>query len=585
MIKRVYSLETEYALAYDEPAAKPLATRAKAELYARLEAELLSRGGYATCDPTRHQARQPARHHGAVDIQICEGYFLTNGARLYFDTGHLEWAAPEASDPYRALVYDRAGERELADAAAVVKKACLGNSHPLIVKNNLDYQSGVTYGCHENYSVRRLSTRGKNVIRQIVDRLVPFLVTRQILCGAGRLGAERPPYVAFQLSQRADFITDLASVETRERRPIVNTRDEPLADGQKYARLHLILGDSNMAEYSAVLKLGMTGILLDMVEADAELPNLFLLNPQEALHQVSRDLNFTCRLPLKDGSAESALGIQRAYLQSAWNFVYKQSAYDPLARLILQIWDGLLMAIEQGVAELAHSLDWAIKRRILGQSLQQAGATWQELEVWEPVLARTWNCALSQTRPALGWGRWLREKLPKRDWEAVETHVHQHKLDLEAYAYFRRIAADLRALDIRYHDINPERGLFYQPGQAANLIGHEIGDAQEVELARREAPKDTRAAVRAHIIHQAHTRGQNICMDWDRVHLGGIEPDILLPDPLSSDLAGLPPALSGNRSRPSAPQVQKEVFSDNKEWDGIDIDILGQDCLPDDETE
>jgi hypothetical protein len=586
VIKRVYSLETEYALAYDGTGSSPSGTApSKADLYEKLEAKLLAQGAYAICDPTRRQARRD----DDTLVRVREGYFLPQGARLYYDTGHLEWAAPEASDPYQALVYDRAGEVELAAAAAAVEKQ-LGGGRPLIIKNNLDYQSDVTYGCHENYSVRRRSKTGHDVLmQQLVERLTPFLVTRQILCGAGRLGASCPPYVAFQLSQRADFITDLSSKETRQNRPIVNTRNEPLADSEKFTRLHLILGDSNLAEYPSFLKLGATGILLDMIEADAALPNLTLANPLEALHKVSRDLGFKYRIPLRAGSFETALGIQRAYLQAAWNFV---TGPDPLARHVLQVWDGLLLAIERQVAELGLSLDWAIKRRIFGRELQRNGITWEELEKWEPVLARTYQLSLPPARPVSGWANWLRGQL-KAEWEAVEAHCRQNKLDLEKYAELRRCASDLRTLDIRYHDIDPRHGLSYQPGESAQMIGQISGsDEAEIETARHRAPQDTRAAIRECVIHLTREHADKVCMDWDYVHLPNPTPDILLPDPLSSDvsvLAAWPAFKHRTASRPEpargpephdakrgeVPSADKEPHPPNNGLEDFDIDVLG----------
>lgn len=526
MVKRVYSLETEYALAHDTLAASPVA-RATEELYELLEAELLAKQPHAACDPTGRQSQAT----GTSLVEICEGFFLANGARLYFDAGHLEWAAPEAGDPYQAVVYDRAGELELAAAASAVERQ-LGDGRPLIVKNNLDYQSGVTYGCHENYSVRRRSDAGRDVMRQVIRRLVPFLITRQILCGAGRLGADRAPHVAFQLSQRADFLTSVSSVETRENRPIVNLRDEPLADGQGHARLHLILGDSNMAEYPAFLKLGMTGILLDMIEADAALPNLVLHRPQDALYKVSRDLEFSCRLPLRGGGSETALGVQRAYWQAARDFVAHRREEDPLAQRVVQMWGGLLTAIERSAPELEFYLDWAIKRSLLGEVLEQESLTWEELEAWEPVLARTWEVPLPQSRPPGDWGAWWRKHLPEK-WMAIEMWSQEHGLDWTSYPRFRQIAAKLRALDIRYHDIDPKRGLFHRWGQAARVTS----DDAEFEIARREAPKNTRAAVRTRAIYLADEHGEEIRMDWDRIHLTSLKGDISLPDPFSNDVS------------------------------------------------
>ncbi len=529
MFKRVYSLETEYALAYDGPLAKPTATlRSKEELYELLESEILKCRLHAICDSDRLQTRRQ------VDplAQIRDGYFLANGARLYFDTGHLEWAAPETSDPRQALVRDRAGELELV-AAAVTVKDHLTEIRPLIVKNNIDYQSGVTYGCHENYSVRRSSDAGRDVIQQLKHCLVPFLVTRQILCGAGRLGADHPPYVAFQLSQRADFTTAIFSDSTRENRPIISIRDDPFANVRDYARLHLMLGDSNMAEYPAFLKLGMTGILLDMMESDVELPDLALADPPDALHMISRDLNFDCRLPLKNGGYETALDIQRAYLAAAWNFATNHNNGDPLTQQVLRWWDGLLTAIEHHNPEVGFCLDWAIKHRIIGRILEQAGITWEELEAWEPVLAQTWKLRLPKSQPFENWSGWLQRYLTKPIWLEIEAHCRKNSLDLGNYPRFRSISAKLRDLDIRYHDIDPQYSLFHKLGGAVRIIN----DVNEFDAARRDPPSDTRAAIRGYATRLAHDQSQKLCMDWDSIRLVNSAHSISLPDPLSCDLS------------------------------------------------
>jgi hypothetical protein len=582
MAKRIYSLETEYALVHEKRGADTSATRSTKELYTLLEASLLAQMSHAVCDPTRSQAR------GGTDalIEICEGYFLANGARLYFDYSHLEWAAPETSDPYQAVVYDQVSALELVAAAAEVERQ-LQNGRPMIVKNNLDYLTGATYGCHENYSVRLRSNAGRPVMPQIVNCLAPFLVTRQIICGAGRLGASLPPHAVFQLSQRADFITDLSSVETRENRPIVNLRDEPLADSEAYARLHLILGDSNMCETSAFLKLGMTGILLDMIEADAPLPALALLVPEEALHQVSRDLTFQSRLRLAHGGVETATGVQLAYWRAARDFVAVRQDVEPWMARVIKMWGDVLAIIEQHRqnAESYLALDWATKRSMMGETLRQRGTSWDEMALWEPVLARTWKLAMPASQPPGGWDAWLSRKLARSDWTAIDMWRQEHRLAWDNYPRMRAIAARLRAMDIRYHDIDPRRSFFFGWG----AIGRVIESKEELENARRQAPQGTRAAVRAQAIRLASELGESIKADWDRLHLVNANRDIKLPDPFSNDVSVLNRAFAiaprpadfpkvSAPSKPVIPGLRERASRD----DEIEIVILGVEDSPDD---
>jgi hypothetical protein len=581
MAQRIYSLETEYALVHEKLGVDTSATRSTKELYALLEASLLAQMPYAVCDPTRSQARDGTD----ALIEVCEGYFLVNGARLYYDHSHLEWAAPETSDPYQAVLYDQVAVRELVAAAAEVERQLL-SGRPMIVKNNLDYQTGATYGCHENYSIRLRSNAGRAVMPQILDCLAPYLVTRQIICGAGRLGASLPPHAVFQLAQRADFITDFSSVETRENRPIVNLRNEPLADGNAYARLHLILGDSNMCETSAFLKLGMTGILLDMIEADAPLPALALLAPEEALHQVSRDLTFQSRLRLAHGGAETAVGVQLAYWRAARDFVATQEDVESWVTLVIRMWGEVLAIIEQHRqnAESHLALDWAVKRGMMSEALRYAGTSWDEVALWEPVLARTWNLAVSSSPPPGGWGAWLSKKLARSDWDAIDKWRQEHRLAWDNYPRMRAIAAKLRAMDIRYHDIDPRWSLFHGWG----AIGRMIKSDKELENARRQAPQDTRAAVRAQAIKLANERGESLRADWDRLRFVKANRDIRLPDPFSNDVSVLhwpfliapQPADAPKVSRAPKPDVPSRLGRDSCD-DEIEIVILGVTDSPD----
>lgn len=534
MKRRVYSLETEYAISHKTSSPDSSQSLTGDSLYKLLETELLHLP-HATCDPARNNNRSLRCDDSLVDV--CEGYFLANGARLYFDTGHLEWAAPESDNPYRALVYDLASTAQLATAVQVVERN-LSDGRPLLLKNNIDYYSNVTYGCHENYSADRSSAQGYNVMQQVVDRLVPFLVTRQVICGTGRVGSSVPPFTGFQLSQRADFTTELQSVKTREDRPIVNMRDEPLADERRYVRLHLIIGDSNMADYPNFLKLGMTGLLLDMIEADAPLPNICLADSLEAIQTVARDLEFDTPLQLDDGGTATALQIQRAYWQAVRTFI--QGQHDPMAQRIIALWDTMLTFLERQSSELEYCLDWAIKRRILGDMLEREGIDWDEMNAWEAILARTWDLPLPTLVPRSGWSGWLQNQLDFLEWVEIKRHYRGYQLDMERYGEVRRLAARLRVADTYYHDIDPNHGLYYRLGNAVGLVD----DSQDINHAQQHAPSTTRAAVRERAIHLASETNQQIQMDWHSIQVSWTS--LTLPDPLSNDTTDLDELLSSD---------------------------------------
>jgi hypothetical protein len=286
-----------------------------------------------------------------------------------------------------------------------------------------------------------------------------------------------------------------------------------------------------MAEYSAFLKLGMTGLLLDMLEADAPLPDLTLAAPEEAFREVSRDLTFTRRLPLQSGDAESAVDIQRAYWQAARDFVAQRRDSDTMTWGLVQLWDGLLTAIERRAPELEFCLDWAIKRRLFDEALGLTGVTWDELDAWEPIRALTSKVHLP-AEPPKEWETWMRRRMGAAEWDAIESQRRKYGLDWRRYARVRRAAANLRVMDIRYHDVDPRHSLFHRWSQATPIIQ----DEAEIEAARQIAPENTRAGARAAAIRLAREYDQSVKMDWHRVHLISSGQRIALDNPLSNDL-------------------------------------------------
>ncbi|HWH33467.1 MAG TPA: depupylase/deamidase Dop, partial [Egibacteraceae bacterium] len=319
-----------------------------------------------------HMAEQPPED----DLGLANS-ILPNGARFYVDHAHPEYSSPECSNPRDAVIWDKAGERILEIAAA--KAADLLPSRDagregriLITKNNTDGK-GAAYGMHENYLVDRRVPFG-----EIVRQITPFFVTRQVLVGAGRIGNEFDlDDVPFQISQRADFFEVEVGLETTLKRPIVNTRDEPHADPDRFRRLHVIIGDANMSEVCTYLKLGSTALLLSMIE-DGALPDPpSLAAPVKALHAVSHDL--TCRraLQLKDGRALSPLEIQWHYLEQAKK--YCRTADAPVwGEQVTETWERILSALEDDPMSLDGVVDWVTKYRILQRYVERDGLDWSD---------------------------------------------------------------------------------------------------------------------------------------------------------------------------------------------------------------
>ncbi|MCP3424561.1 depupylase/deamidase Dop [Rothia sp. AR01] len=283
---------------------------------------------------------------------------LPNGARLYVDHAHPEYSAPEATNPWDAAAWDLAGDRIAAAAAAAIPRryASTWPEPVLLYKNNTDNKS-VSYGAHENYLV----PRGLD-FQRLAAGLLPFLATRQVVTGAGRAGigaSEVRP--GFQISQRADFFERLIGLETTVRRPIVNTRDEPHADPDRYRRLHVITGDSNLAHTSAVLKYATAAAVLTLIEHDAA-PRLDLADPVAAMRATSHDPTLRVRLELTDGRRLTALEIQREYAEAARAWAEEHDAApSPTDARLFDLWFEVLDDLAEDPLLLADRLDWAAK--------------------------------------------------------------------------------------------------------------------------------------------------------------------------------------------------------------------------------
>jgi Pup amidohydrolase len=298
---------------------------------------------------------------------------LPNGARLYVDHAHPEYSSPEVTNPLDVVRWDKAGELVMLEAARRVA-TMPGVSAPInLYKNNTD-NKGASYGAHENYLCNRATP-----FAALVRGLVPFFVTRQVICGAGRVGLGQDGKTAgFQISQRADFFEVEVGLETTLKRPIVNTRDEPHADADRYRRLHVIIGDANLAEISTYLKVGTTALVLAMIEDNFLGDDLGLVSPVRDLHEISHDSTLRHRIQLADGRTITALEMQGEYLERARKFVddrYGEQA-DAQTVDVLDRWESVLHRLGTDPMQLAGELDWAAKLRLLEGYRDRDGLAW-----------------------------------------------------------------------------------------------------------------------------------------------------------------------------------------------------------------
>ncbi len=300
---------------------------------------------------------------------------LHNGARLYVDHAHPEFSTPECADPLEATLYDKAGELVMHRAAATVSAALGPGKRLLLHKNNSDGK-GASYGAHENYLVPRSVP-----FAEIVAYMTAFLVTRQIITGSGKVGAEHGrPSVEYQLSQRADFFEEEVGLETTLKRPIINTRDEPHADPRKYRRLHVIIGDATMSEVQTFVKLGSASLMLMAIEDGALGEPVRLATPVENVVSVSHDIGGHALIALSDGSRRTALELQWQYLTQLEMYVGSQDL-PPVYKQVLSEWRGILEDIPHGYEAVADRLDWAAKLSIIEAYRRRDGFAWDRPEL------------------------------------------------------------------------------------------------------------------------------------------------------------------------------------------------------------
>ncbi|MBT2378521.1 MULTISPECIES: Pup--protein ligase [Streptomyces] len=395
--------------------------------------------------------------------------FLRNGARLYLDVGsHPEYATPECDDVTELVTHDKAGERILegllVDAERRLHEEGIAGDVYLF-KNNTD-SAGNSYGCHENYLVAR-----HGEFSRLADILIPFLVTRQLICGAGKV-LQTPRGAVYCVSQRAEHIWEGVSSATTRSRPIINTRDEPHADAERYRRLHVIVGDSNMSETTMLLKVGATDLVLRMIEAGTVMRDLTLENPIRAIREVSHDLTGRRKVRLASGREASAIEVQREYYEKAVDFVERRGIRTGTVDQVLELWGRTLDAIEaEDLDRIDTEIDWVMKYKL------------------------------------------------------IERYRAKHNMTMSN----PRVAQ----IDLAYHDIHRRRGLFYlleRKGQTARICNDlKIFEGKSVP------PQTTRARLRGDFIRRAQEQRRDFTVDWVHLKLNDqAQRTVLCKDPFRS---------------------------------------------------
>ena len=391
-------------------------------------------------------------HYRGRDEPPGNGGFLFNGGRVYIDMGHVEYATPECSGLFDLVASDRAGELMVQRALEQLDLAKTAS----FFKNNIDHYTGATFGCHENYLVRR----DVPFSQVLLPAMLPFFVTRQIFAGAGRVGCHTDAFeygsaedegVSFQISQRADHIVTEIYQWIQFSRAIINTRDEPLADWGLYRRLHLLVGDSNMMEFATALKVGTTALVLQLLE-EGIVPGIKLLDPVQAIRDISRDMSFRWEIQLEDGSYTTAAEVQREYLDLAERYLRGQ---DEEGDWVLVEWRFVIDGLTHDPGSLVDRVDWVAKKWLLERFMKEEGLDWHD----------TW----------------------------------------------------VQSLDLEYHNLNAEKGLYfdlYRRGLVKRVV-----DDEQINQAIANPPANTRAKARSQVMRALVGRKARYVIDWDSIYV------------------------------------------------------------------
>ena len=306
---------------------------------------------------------------------IARNKTLMNGARYYVDHAHPEYSCPEVTNVRELVIHEKAGELILEASRREASALLPPNVEMLIYKNNSD-RKGNSYGSHENYLMDR-----RTPFKQIVEHLLPFFVSRQIYSGAGKVGSENRGHpVDYQISQRADFFETEVALDTMVKRPIINTRDEPHADREKYRRLHVIVGDANLSEYTIYLRNGVTALILSMIEDGAMRRSLSLRDPVKAIKDASHDPTCKLRLQLDDGRKLTAVEIQKEFLEMALAYTSSRSP-DPMTKDVIARWQHVLECLARDPMELHEKIDWVMKKAMIESFMERKSLDWSSPQV------------------------------------------------------------------------------------------------------------------------------------------------------------------------------------------------------------
>ncbi len=436
-IPKVCGIETEYGIQAAGPDANPVT--ASSLLVNAYAAEVDRRTRWDFEDETPEKDARGYAREGAMPPMVethLANTVLTNGARYYVDHAHPEYSTPECIDALELVLHDKAGEEVLRRSMAAA--AALPNTPAVSVYKNNSDSKGNSYGCHENYLMDRTVP-----FANVVAGVIPHFVTRQVFTGSGKLGTETSTFgsepVRYQISQRAEFFEEMVGLETTLKRPIVNTRDEPHADPKRFRRLHVIVGDANLAEVATFLKVGSTALVLAMIE-DEMLPTkeLTLSDPVRAMHQVSADLTLSRPLRTADGSTMTAVEIQWEIFAAARRYAKEKGLEvvggDSVGEMVLDRWEAVLGGLESDPSTLLDQLDWVAKLHLIEAYQDRHGCSWDD-----------------------------------------------HRL---------------AALDLQYHDLRPERSLF------GRLSMERLVSEDAVAAAVTEPPTRTRAWFRGRCLSE-----------------------------------------------------------------------------------
>ncbi|MFT4010008.1 MAG: depupylase/deamidase Dop [Nocardioidaceae bacterium] len=436
-VRRVIGTETEFGISVQgQPAANPMVASSQivnAYASSTLRARR-ARWDFEEESPLRDargfdMSREVADASQLTDEDLgLANVILTNGARLYVDHAHPEYSTPEVTNPLDAVRYDKAGEEVMLDACRFAA-AVPGAAPILLYKNNTD-NKGASYGAHENYLMSRATA-----FTDIVRNLTPFFVSRQVYAGAGRVGIGQDGRDhGFQISQRADYFEVEVGLETTLKRPIINTRDEPHADPEKYRRLHVIIGDANLSETSTYLKIGTTSLVLAMIEDGFIETDLSVEQPVRALRAVSHDPTLRHRIRLADGRELTGVQLQLEYLDLAKKYVEDRlgSDADDQTTDLLVRWESVLTRLEADPMSLATELDWVAKLKLLEQYRDRDGLEWSDAKL------HLIDLQYADIRPDKGLYHRL-VKLGKMQRLLTDDQIHDaaHVPPTDTRAYFR----------------------------------------------------------------------------------------------------------------------------------------------------